>query len=172
MLGKCVTVQIPFVFNLWCRFSWRFFSFWEILTMLLCCDTDSLPWKRNTSQNSRLDEEKWLRKSRNAFYPLQRWWRQSIGIDYLEKGKIITGEYYASLLNFLKTAIVKKRSGRSMKKVLFHHGNAPVHSKRLAQQKFNALCFKLFPHTAYSPDSAPSNFHLFPKLEISRWTKI
>ena len=86
-------------------------------------------------------------------------------VDYLEKGKIITEEYYASLLDRLKTIIVERRLGLFKKRVLFFHDNALVHSSRVAQQKLTGMLFELFPHPAYSPDRAPSHFHLFWKLE-------
>jgi hypothetical protein len=40
-------------------------------------------------------------------------------IDYLQKGKTINGEYYANLLNHLKTAIAEKCPGMNKKNVLF-----------------------------------------------------
>lgn len=86
-------------------------------------------------------------------------------IDYLEKGKTITGEYYASLLEKLKAAIAEKRPGMAKKKVLFHHDNAPSHSSRVSQQKLTELRFQMLPHPPYSPDLAPSDYHLFPKLK-------
>jgi histone-lysine N-methyltransferase SETMAR len=86
-------------------------------------------------------------------------------IDYLEKGKTITGDYYAALLVKLKTVIGEKRPGMAKKKVLFHHDNAPVHSGRVASQKLSDLKFQVLPHPPYSPDLAPSDYHLFPKLK-------
>jgi len=41
-------------------------------------------------------------------------------IDYLEKGKTVTGQYYGALLEKLKAAIAKKRLEIAKKKVLFH----------------------------------------------------
>jgi histone-lysine N-methyltransferase SETMAR len=87
-------------------------------------------------------------------------------IDYLQKGKTINGEYYANLLNRLKTAIAEKRPGMNRKKVLFHQDNAPVHSCTVAAKKIEELGFELVPQPPYSPDLAPSDFHLFPKLKI------
>ena len=49
--------------------------------------------------------------------------------------------------------------------MLFNHDNAPVHSRYFAQQKLTELCFELFPHPAYLPDLAPSDFHMFWKLK-------
>jgi hypothetical protein len=52
-------------------------------------------------------------------------------IDYLQKGKTITGQYYTTLLEKLKTAIQEKRPGMAKKKVLFHHDNAPSNFLRI-----------------------------------------
>ena len=45
--------------------------------------------------------------------------------DYLEKGKTITGQYYADLLDRFNAKLREKRPHLSKKKVLFHHDNAP-----------------------------------------------
>ena len=41
-------------------------------------------------------------------------------IDYLEKGKTITGEYYSSLLTRLDEKIREKRPGLQKKEIIFH----------------------------------------------------
>lgn len=87
-------------------------------------------------------------------------------VDYLAKGKTVTGQYYTTLLDMLKSIISKKQPGMTKKKVLFHHDNAPAHSSAIVQQKLAELRFQLVPHPPYSPDLAPSDFHLFPKLKI------
>ena len=48
-------------------------------------------------------------------------------IDYLEKGKKITGEYYSSLLTRLDEKIREKRPGLRKKKIIFHQDSAPAH---------------------------------------------
>jgi histone-lysine N-methyltransferase SETMAR len=48
-------------------------------------------------------------------------------IDYLEKGRTITGEYYANLLDQLDAKIQEKRPGLKKKKIIFHQDNAPAH---------------------------------------------
>ncbi|KYN29321.1 hypothetical protein ALC57_01238, partial [Trachymyrmex cornetzi] len=52
-----------------------------------------------------------------------------------EKGKTITGTYYASLLDKLKAEIEKKRPHLKKKKVLFHQDNAPSHTSAIAMAK-------------------------------------
>ena len=86
-------------------------------------------------------------------------------IDYIEKGKTITGAYYSSLLDRLKTELQEKRPRLAHKKVLFHHDNAPAHSSGVVAAKLMELRFQLVPHPPYSPDLAPSDYYLFPNMK-------
>lgn len=90
-----------------------------------------------------------------------------IFIDYLQKGKTITGAYYASLLDKLKAELVEKRPHLQKKKILLHQDNAPSHTSVVAMAKIHELGFELLPHPPYSPDLAPSDFFLFPHLKIA-----
>jgi histone-lysine N-methyltransferase SETMAR len=47
-------------------------------------------------------------------------------IDYLEKGKTITGEYYSNLLTRTDVKILEKRPGLQKKKIIFHQDNTPT----------------------------------------------
>lgn len=86
-------------------------------------------------------------------------------IDYLEKGKTITGQYYADLLDRFNAKLREKRPHLSKKKVLFHHDNAPAHSSAIATAKWVELRYELLPHPPYSPDLAPCDFFLFPNMK-------
>lgn len=86
-------------------------------------------------------------------------------IDYLPKGQTITALYYSKLLDRLKAAIVEKRPGRKHKKIIFHQDNAPVHTSGIVKEKLAKLKFETLDHPPYSPDLAPSDYHLFPKLK-------
>ena len=88
-----------------------------------------------------------------------------LSIDYLPKGSTITGAYYPNLLDQLDQKIREKRPGLSKKKIIFHHDNAPAHTSRVSMAKINELRYELLPHPPYSPDLAPSDFHLFPRLK-------
>jgi histone-lysine N-methyltransferase SETMAR len=50
-------------------------------------------------------------------------------IDYLEKGKTITGEYYSNLLTRLDEKVREKRPGMQKKNIIFHLDNAPAQKK-------------------------------------------
>jgi hypothetical protein len=57
-------------------------------------------------------------------------------IDYLEKGKTITGEYYSNLLTGLDEKIREKRPGLQKKKIIFYQDNTPAQKSVLAMRKF------------------------------------
>lgn len=86
-------------------------------------------------------------------------------IDYKEKGRSITGEYYAAILEKLKEAIKEKRRGKLTKGVLLLQDNAPVHKSRVAMAALHKHGFQSIVHPPYSPDLAPSDFYLFPNLK-------
>lgn len=91
--------------------------------------------------------------------------RGVIFVDYLEKGRTITGLYYADLLGRLDTELKEKRPHLAKKKVLFHHDNAPAHSSHVATAKLVELGYEVLPHPPYSPDLAPCDFFLFPNFK-------
>jgi len=64
----------------------------------------------------------------------------------------------------LKDILKEKRSGKVTKGVLFLH-NAPVHRALATQKKLAYLSFQCLDHQPYSPDLAPSDYHLFPGLK-------
>jgi len=59
----------------------------------------------------------------------------------------------------------EKRRGKFTKGVLFLHDNAPAHRTLTTQKKLAYLGFQCLDHPPYSPDLAPSDYHLFPGLK-------
>uniref|UniRef100_A0A3Q1EWS6 Tc1-like transposase DDE domain-containing protein n=1 Tax=Acanthochromis polyacanthus TaxID=80966 RepID=A0A3Q1EWS6_9TELE len=80
----------------------------------------------------------------------------------------INGQYYASLVRQLREKIKEKRRGMLRRGVLFHQDNAPVYKSVVAMAAIHECGFKLMQHPPYSPDLAPSDFHLFPKHETEQ----
>jgi len=81
-------------------------------------------------------------------------------IDYLPKGQTINAEYYSSQLVLLKDILKEKRRGEVTKGVLFLHKNAPAHRELATHKKLAYLGFQCLDHPPYSPDLAPSDYHL------------
>lgn len=88
-----------------------------------------------------------------------------IMVDYLQKGTTINSDYYCELLRRLREELKVKRPGLLTKKVLFHQDNARVHTSLKSMAEIHNCGFELLPHPPYSPDLAPSDFHLFPNLK-------
>jgi len=94
-------------------------------------------------------------------------WNQDgiLHIDYLPKRQTINAEYHSSLLVQVKDNLKEKRRGKVTKWVLFLHDNAPAHRALATQQKLANLGFQCLDHPPYSPDLAPSDYHLFHGLK-------
>ena len=54
----------------------------------------------------------------------------------------------------------------------FHQDNAPVHNSILVTDSLTKMGIKTVPHPPYSPNLAPSDFWLFPKLRGCRYETI
>ena len=95
-------------------------------------------------------------------------------IDYMPHTVTITGVYYADLLHKLRDAIKEKRRGKLTKVPLLLHNNAPAHRSHVGQVAVLECGYEEMHHPPYSPDLAPSDYHLFPNLKkhLRRATRI
>jgi len=64
----------------------------------------------------------------------------------------------------LKDILKEKRCGKVTKWVLILH-NAPAHRALATNKKLAYLGFQYIDNPSYSPDLAPSDYHLFPGLK-------
>ena len=87
-------------------------------------------------------------------------------IDYLQNGATVNAQYYSNLLSVgLKRSLQNKRRGKLSGEILYHHDNAPPHAAKLTRDTLVGFGWTVLPHPPYSPDLAPSDFHLFGKLK-------
>jgi len=123
----------------------------------------SMEWRHSGSPRPKKFR---VQKSAGKFLASNFWDQGSILlIDYLRKGQTIKAKYYSSLLVQLKDILKGKRRSKLTKGVLFLHDNAPAHRALATQKKLAYLDFQCLDHTSYSPDLAPSDYHLFPGLK-------
>ena len=87
-----------------------------------------------------------------------------IMLDFLAKKSTITVVYYANLLDQLRTVIRDKHQGKLPKWILLQQDNGRVHTCKIAMDDVERNGYELIPHSAYSPDLAPSDYFLFPNL--------
>jgi len=65
----------------------------------------------------------------------------------------------------LKDISKEKRRGKITNVVSFLHDNAQAHRALVTQKKMAYLGFQCLDHPPYSPDLAPSDYHLFSGLK-------
>ncbi|UYV84034.1 hypothetical protein LAZ67_X000929 [Cordylochernes scorpioides] len=86
--------------------------------------------------------------------------------EFLPQGRAVNTEYYLQVMRNLREAIRQKRPDLwKNKNWLLHHDSAPAHTSLLVRDflaKNNTL---MMPQPPYSPDLAPCDFFLFPKLK-------
>ncbi|KAH8404551.1 hypothetical protein KR009_006498 [Drosophila setifemur] len=86
--------------------------------------------------------------------------------EFLPQGRTVNKEYYLQVMRNFREAIRQKRPDLwKNKNWLLHHDNAPAHTSLLVRDflaKNNTL---VMPQPPYSPDLAPCDFFLFPKLK-------
>ena len=97
---------------------------------------------------------------------LSVWWT-IYGIlhwEILEYGKTITSELYCQQLDRVNGRLCRQ-SKISHQDVVYQHDNARPHTALTTQRKIRSLGWDLLPHPPYSPDCAPSDFHLFRSMQ-------
>ena len=95
------------------------------------------------------------------------WWDRKGPLYYelLKQGQTIKVITYCNQLDKLNAAIKEKRSALANGKgIILHHDNAKPHTSLVTQQKLNELGWE-DTHPPYSPDTAPSDYHLFRSLQ-------
>ncbi len=94
-----------------------------------------------------------------------------IHVEFLRPGGTIKSEEYCQSLMRMKEAIQRKRphlwvrNGEGNRSFLLHQDNAPAHVAVPTLAKFGEWGIDLLAHPPYSPDLAPCDFTLFPKLK-------
>lgn len=95
-------------------------------------------------------------------------WKGIVHYELLSPGQTINSDLYCQQLMRLKQSIQEKRPELINRKgVVFHHDNARPHTSLTTRQKLRELGWEVLMHPPYSPDLAPSDYHLFRSLQYS-----
>lgn len=95
-------------------------------------------------------------------------WKGIVYYELLPPNQTIDSTKYCSQLDKLKRAIDQERPELVNRKgVVFHHDNARPHVSLMTRQKLLQLGWDVLVHPPYSPDLAPSDYHLFRSLQNS-----
>lgn len=84
----------------------------------------------------------------------------------LEHGATVTADWYCGVcLPQVLQSLAQERPKIQEKGIFLHHDNAPAHRARATQEFLQATQLVQLPHPAYSPDLAPADFFLFPRMK-------
>jgi histone-lysine N-methyltransferase SETMAR len=94
------------------------------------------------------------------------WDRQGVLlVEFLPQGTTINSAVYCETLKKLRRAIQNKRHGMLSATILLLHDNARPHSAAQTQDLITSFKWEQMDHPPYSPDLAPSDYHLFLHLK-------
>jgi len=90
----------------------------------------------------------------------------AILVHFTPNHETINSQNYCDVLRTkLKPAIRSKRRGKLRKDVISLRDNSRLHTANQTVERVNELGFGLTEHPPYSPDLAPSNFHMFGPMK-------
>ncbi len=93
--------------------------------------------------------------------------------DFLPPRQTVDSDYYCSVLRKLKEDLRRKRPELwAMEEdgwcaVKLHQDNAPPHVSAMSLAMIGSSALDMVPHPPYSPDLAPCDFFLFPRLKAA-----
>ena len=94
------------------------------------------------------------------------WDRQGVLlVEFLPQGTTINSAVYCETLKKLRRAIQNKSRGMLSSTILMLHDNARPHSAAQTQDFITSFKWEQMDHPPYSPDTAPSDYHLFLHLK-------
>jgi histone-lysine N-methyltransferase SETMAR len=96
------------------------------------------------------------------------WWNMSgvVHYEFLPRNQTINTDLYCEQLDRVQQKLLQKHPSLvNQRGVCFQQDNARPHVSARSLTKISELNWELLPHPPYSPDLAPSDYHLFRSLE-------
>ena len=93
-------------------------------------------------------------------------WKGVLYYEILPENQTINSNKYCSQFDQLKAALEKNHPELVNRKgIIFHEDNTRPHASLMTRQNLLQLSWEILIHLPYSPDIAPSDFHLFRSLQ-------
>ena len=142
---------------------------------IYCYDPET---KRQSSQwkHAGSPRAKKARQSKSTHKLLMILFFDSTGMIYMHwvpTGQTVNKENYVEVLREFRKRFRRKRPALfKLVQWHFYQDNAPVHNSILVTDYLTKMGIKTVPQPPYSPDLAPCDFWLFPKLRVCRYETI
>lgn len=86
--------------------------------------------------------------------------------EFIPPGQTVNQAFYLEVLKRLRNNVRQKRPDLwQTRDWFFHHDNAPAHTAISVRQFLAKNNMSPLPHAPYSPDLAPCDFFLFPRMK-------
>jgi len=86
--------------------------------------------------------------------------------EFVPTGRTVNQVFYLGVLKRLRNSVRRKRPEMWQSgDWFFHHDNAPAHTAISVTAFMARNGMAVLPHPPYSPDMAPSDFFLFPRMK-------
>jgi histone-lysine N-methyltransferase SETMAR len=93
--------------------------------------------------------------------------RGIVHVEFAPKDQIVNAEFYCTVLRCLREDIRQKQPELWCRSNwMLHDDNAPSHQVLVTCEFLAHSSIITFPHPPYSPDLAPCDFFLFPKMKL------
>jgi histone-lysine N-methyltransferase SETMAR len=86
-------------------------------------------------------------------------------VEFLPQGSTLNPDVYCNTLKKLRRAIQSKQRGMLSRGIMMLHDNVRPHTAAAMQDLIATFGWEQFDHPPYSPDLAPSDFHMFLHLK-------
>ena len=87
--------------------------------------------------------------------------------EFVPPGQTVNGKFYCEVLRRLRENVrCKQPEMWKNGNWLLHHDNAPAHTSLVMREFLTKNNVTTVPHPAYSPDLAPCDFYVFPKMKL------
>jgi len=90
--------------------------------------------------------------------------KEIVGYEFIAQGQTVNQQCYLEVLTRLPVSVRRKIPGLWPDKWILHHDNSSVHDALRVREFLAKNSITKMDHPPYSPDLAPCDFWLFPKL--------
>jgi hypothetical protein len=125
----------------------------------------SSQWKSPSSPRPKKARQ--VRRKVKAMLTVFFYYRGVVHHEYAPEGQNVNKQYYQEVLRRLRDAVRRKKPDlRESPNWQWHHDNAPAHFSCLIQDFLAKHGISQIRQAPYSPDMAPCDIWLFPKLKM------
>ena len=87
--------------------------------------------------------------------------------EFVPPGQIVNGKFYCEVLRRMRGNVRCKQPGMWKNgDWLLNHDNAPAHTSLVVREFLTKNNITTVPHPTYSPDLAPCDLYMFPKMKL------